>query len=72
MLRPIPAAADGSLLVLRVPARSELVGLPRRPRHRRRAAAPMATSALRHLIHELGDRRAELVEVDQERVVAVG
>ena len=57
VLRPVPAAADGSLLVLRVPASSELVGLldalgtdaDRRP-------TPATTSALRHLIHELGDR----------------
>ena len=69
VLRPIPPADDGSLpcCASRPPASSSACSTHSAPM----PAPTPATSPLPHLIHELGDRRTELIEVDQEGVVPV-
>ena len=56
-------------MVLTMPAKSRAVGNPRRVAAELEAAARVLDP--RHRVHELAERSRQLIEVDQERIVAV-
>ena len=70
VLSAVPPDPDGDMLALRIPTTSPLVD---RLDELTQQSTPTihGSSAFRHPIHEVGDGLAELIEVDEEGVVAV-